>query len=109
MLAECAESPACEALLDCVYGSSGCSLDAGGARCTSACLLAACANPQAVTLFLEADRCAYCTSACRDACATYCEAFVHDDFTCLAAGGAGGHSAASSGRGGSGGQAGAGG
>jgi hypothetical protein len=94
MLAACAADADCAALLECVYGVRGCALDAGGAGCVRRCAEAACASPGVVALFLEADRCTFCTATCRDTCSSYCDAFDHDAFICPANGGAGGGGAA---------------
>jgi hypothetical protein len=86
----CLDDDACRELLDCVYASDGCALDAGGASCVVSCALSACSTPRAVALFLEADRCTYCTAACQAVCSSYCAALDHDAFACPSSGGAGG-------------------
>ena len=89
-LTACAADADYSSLLECVYGKSGCALDAGGAECVESCARSACSDPSAVELFLEADRCTYCTPECRDACASYCGALDYGSFACTPSGGGGG-------------------
>lgn len=82
LLVGCSNDATCAALMTCVYQTRRCTLDVGGAACLRACVEEACAAPEAVVRFLEADRCVYCTSSCREVCAGYCAAVSHDQLGC---------------------------